>query len=342
MNKTLADILRSYIPDGDGYNSEYAHNLNAAADALESQQSAPTGHDYKRKFECLVDHCKRQDKEIADLRYDQNIRRFYDDGAVWFWAGDETDNLETLACPVVINSGDLRALLAAAPKAGQDHEGPDYEDGPECKGWDERYQCSRGRGEKEVMEEYIEVKRELVEYAMALLEQNCKGSVSNELRALLAAAPKADVQEPVGYGKPDAFIWKDFTTGKQVVSIDRAPHGSRPLYAAPQPVSDGEITKLLSCVRYLTGIAERGMKRSIREDESVESFVLKYVQSLETQPSDDVAEDAARYQWLVKHSTYGIDYRQRPELTLSIYAPDHRDGLSAAIDAAMGQGGSDE
>jgi len=89
-----------------------------------------------------------------------------------------------------------------------------------------------------VMEEYIEVKRELVEYAMALLEQNCKGSVSNELRALLAAAPKADVQEPVGYGKPDAFIWKDFTTGKQVVSIDRAPHGSRPLYAAPQPVSD--------------------------------------------------------------------------------------------------------
>lgn len=53
-------------------------------------------------------------------------------------------------------------------------------------------------------------------------------------------------------------------------------------------------------------------------------------------------KDAARYQWLVKHSTYGIDSRQRPELTLSIYAPDHRDGLSAAIDAAMGQGGSDE
>ena len=41
MSKTLADILRSYIPDGDGYNSEYAHNLNAAADALESQHSAP-------------------------------------------------------------------------------------------------------------------------------------------------------------------------------------------------------------------------------------------------------------------------------------------------------------
>lgn len=67
--------------------------------------------DYKRKFECLVDHAKRQDQEISRLRYDENVRRFYDEGAVWFWAGDETDNLETLACPVVINAGDLRSLL---------------------------------------------------------------------------------------------------------------------------------------------------------------------------------------------------------------------------------------
>ena len=58
----------------------------------------------------------------------------------------------------------------------------------------------------------------------------------------------------------------------------------------------------------------------------------------EPQPSDD-AKDAARYRWLVKHSTYGIDYRQRPALTLPIYAPDHRDSLSAAIDAAMAGGG---
>ena len=45
--------------------------------------------------------------------------------------------------------------------------------------------------------------------------------------------------------------------------------------------------------------------------------------------------DADRYRWLEANSTYGIDYRQRPELTLPIYAPDHRDGLDAAIDAAM-------
>ena len=45
--------------------------------------------------------------------------------------------------------------------------------------------------------------------------------------------------------------------------------------------------------------------------------------------------DADRYRWLEANSTYGIDYRQRPELTLPIYAPDHREGLDAAIDAAM-------
>ena len=47
--------------------------------------------------------------------------------------------------------------------------------------------------------------------------------------------------------------------------------------------------------------------------------------------------DADRYRWLEANSTYGIDYRQRPELTLPIYAPDHREGLDAAIDAAMGE-----
>ena len=67
---------------------------------------------YKSKFECLVEHCKRQDKRISNLVYDENIRRYYDSGAVWFWAGDDSENLETLACPVVIGAGDLRALLA--------------------------------------------------------------------------------------------------------------------------------------------------------------------------------------------------------------------------------------
>jgi hypothetical protein len=93
--------------------ADYKAMLSAAptpaAEPAHSDVSAPN---YKGKFERLVDHAKRQDKVIAGMRYDENIRKYYDDGAVWFWAGDETDNLETLACPVVINAGDLRALLA--------------------------------------------------------------------------------------------------------------------------------------------------------------------------------------------------------------------------------------
>lgn len=85
--------------------------------------AAPEGPNYKFKFETLVDHCKRQDQVIADLRYDQNIRRFYDDGAVWFWSGDDSDNLQTLACPVVINAGDLRAMLAAPQPAARQEQG---------------------------------------------------------------------------------------------------------------------------------------------------------------------------------------------------------------------------
>lgn len=46
-------------------------------------------------------------------------------------------------------------------------------------------------------------------------------------------------------------------------------------------------------------------------------------------------KDSARYRWLVSHATYGIDCRQRPELTLPLYAPDHRSGLDAAIDEAI-------
>ena len=53
----------------------------------------------------------------------------------------------------------------------------------------------------------------------------------------------------------------------------------------------------------------------------------------------ELEKDADRYRWIEANSTYGIDYRQRPELTLPIYAPDHREGLDAAIDAAMGSKG---
>ena len=50
---------------------------------------------------------------------------------------------------------------------------------------------------------------------------------------------------------------------------------------------------------------------------------------------EGLAKDAGRYRLIAKLSTYGIDCRQRPSLTLPIYAPDHIDSLGAAIDTAM-------
>lgn len=50
---------------------------------------------------------------------------------------------------------------------------------------------------------------------------------------------------------------------------------------------------------------------------------------------EELAKDAERYRWIAKLSTYGIDCRQRPSLTLPIYAPDHIDSLDTAIDTAM-------
>lgn len=89
----------------------YAKAKEIADNAAPIAQTPADGTNYKLKFEILVEHAKRQDRVIADMRYDENIRRYYDTGEVWFWAGDGTDNLDTLACPVVINAGDLRALI---------------------------------------------------------------------------------------------------------------------------------------------------------------------------------------------------------------------------------------
>ena len=69
------------------------------------------------------------------------------------------------------------------------------------------------------------------------------------------------------------------------------------LAAQPATVPDEEVMKLLSAVKYIIGIAERGEGRAMREDESVESFVLGYVKRLEAiaaQPAT-VPEEWHRY-----------------------------------------------
>jgi hypothetical protein len=69
----------------------------------------------KHKFDCLVEHCKRLDEEIARYRREAHDLRLYQDNAVWFWQGDNQDHLESLSCPVVIPASELRELLETRP-----------------------------------------------------------------------------------------------------------------------------------------------------------------------------------------------------------------------------------
>lgn len=66
----------------------------------------------KFKFDVLVEHCKRQDADIAALRAELNQTRLYEDNAVWHWQHDGQDYLESLACPVVLPASQLRELLS--------------------------------------------------------------------------------------------------------------------------------------------------------------------------------------------------------------------------------------
>jgi hypothetical protein len=69
------------------------------------------------------------------------------------------------------------------------------------------------------------------------------------------------------------------------------------LAAAPTPPAqdDGwkEVERLLTTIRYIQGIAEHGEKRQMRDDETLEQFVLGYVKKLEGRVSAQEAEPVA-------------------------------------------------
>lgn len=52
-----------------------------------------------------------------------------------------------------------------------------------------------------------------------------------------------------------------------------------------------KVQKLLAAGKYIIGIIERGEGRKIRDDESVEQFVLGYVKKLEAIAADRAASD---------------------------------------------------
>ncbi len=64
------------------------------------------------KFNTLVEHCKGQDREIAEQRAQLNQISLYQEDAVWFWQGDGKDFPESLACPVIVPAPALRELIS--------------------------------------------------------------------------------------------------------------------------------------------------------------------------------------------------------------------------------------
>jgi hypothetical protein len=90
-----------------------ADGVRAVLELAARSNIAPTSPETvpKHKFDCLVEHCKRLDDDIAKTRRVADDVRLYQENAVWFWQGDNQDHLESLSCPVVIPAGELRELL---------------------------------------------------------------------------------------------------------------------------------------------------------------------------------------------------------------------------------------
>ena len=56
---------------------------------------------------------KREAEKLSDENAALQRER---QGEVWYWQGDGEDHLESLACPVLIEADDLRALLEGGLK----------------------------------------------------------------------------------------------------------------------------------------------------------------------------------------------------------------------------------
>lgn len=65
----------------------------------------------KFKFDTLVQHCKRLEKDLAQARAEVNEVTLYQENAVWFWQHDGEDYLDSLSCPIIIQPHHLRELL---------------------------------------------------------------------------------------------------------------------------------------------------------------------------------------------------------------------------------------
>ena len=72
----------------------------------------------KRQMNDLIKENERQALEIAKLKRERFVR--FSNEECWVYAGDGSDNLETLVCPVVIDPTELMHLVESANKANDD------------------------------------------------------------------------------------------------------------------------------------------------------------------------------------------------------------------------------
>lgn len=115
------------------------------------------------------------------------------------------------------------------------------------------------------------------------LAEHCSGLF--DLAIGNTAPHQQSMQEPVAWKHDCAALC---TNGVELW-VDRCPHCGKPS-ASPQPVKQEPVWSVEECdrvvktLRYIQGIAERGFGRAMREDETIEQFVLGYVKQLEAAP----------------------------------------------------------
>ena len=67
-------------------------------------------------FDQLDEALAEVKKAAVNLQNENEALRRERQGEVWYWQGDGEDHLESLACPVLIEADDLRALLEGGLK----------------------------------------------------------------------------------------------------------------------------------------------------------------------------------------------------------------------------------
>lgn len=101
--KQCAEVVKTW--------PEWKQNCLGGAPVVERQPERYKPTVPKFKFDTLVEHCKRLERDLAEARAHVNEITLYQQNAVWFWQHDGEDYLQSLSCPIIIQPHHLRELL---------------------------------------------------------------------------------------------------------------------------------------------------------------------------------------------------------------------------------------